>query len=91
MEKPNSDKEKQPGIIVPIEQISTEALEGLISEFVLREGTDYGAQEVSYEAKNRQIMNQLRAGHILIVYDPNEESCSILRKESLPKKILNNF
>ena len=34
---------------------------------------------------NKQIMNQLKAGHILIVYDPAEESCSILRKESLPK------
>ena len=72
-------------IVVPMDQISKEALEGLISEFILREGTDYGAQEVSFEKKYEQILRQLKAGHILIVYDPAEESCSILRKESLPK------
>lgn len=74
-------------IIVPMEQLSQEALDGLISEFILREGTDYGVQEVSYETKLSQIMRQLKAGHIYIVYDPAEESCSLLRKESLPIKI----
>ncbi len=73
-------------IIVPMEQLSADALEGLISEFILREGTDYGANEVSYESKQAQILRQLKAGHILIVYDPAEESCSILRKESLLTK-----
>ncbi len=73
-------------IIVPMEQLSDEALEGLISEFILREGTDYGAHEVSYETKHAQIVRQLKAGHILIVYDPAVESCSILRKEALSIK-----
>lgn len=85
MENELENKSEIKPIIVPIDQISLEALEGLISEFILREGTDYGAHEVSFEQKNKQIMNQLKAGHILIVYDPAEESCSILRKESLPK------
>lgn len=74
-------------IIVPMDQLSQEALEGLVSEFILREGTDYGAQEISYEAKQSQIMRQLKAGHILIVYDPAEESCSIVRKESIRTKL----
>lgn len=73
-------------IIVPMDQLSEQALEGLISEFILREGTDYGVQEVSYEAKQAQILRQLKAGHILIVYDPAEESCSIVRKESVSTK-----
>lgn len=85
MDSIDSHKEKAPGIIIPMEQLSQDALDGLVAEFILREGTDYGAQEVSFEQKNKQIMNQLKAGHILIVYDPNEESCSILRKESLRK------
>ena len=73
-------------IIVPMEQLSPEALDGLISEFILREGTDYGVQEVAYETKQSQILRQLKAGHILIVYDPAEESCSIVRKETIRTK-----
>lgn len=85
MENSDSCKEKPAGVIVPMEQISKDALKGLVSEFILREGTDYGVQEVSFEKKYEQVVRQLKAGHIFIVYDPVEESCSILRKEALPR------
>ena len=32
-------------VVVPLDKISDEALHGLINEFILREGTDYGARE----------------------------------------------
>ncbi|MBC7753099.1 MAG: YheU family protein, partial [Moraxellaceae bacterium] len=32
---------------VPIDQLSKDILQNLVEEFVLREGTDYGAQEIS--------------------------------------------
>lgn len=74
---------KHPGLIVPIEQISQEALNGLIEEFVLREGTDYGAQEYSLEQKNKQVIQQLKTGAALVVFNPVEDSCTIIRKEDL--------
>ena len=70
-------------IVVPTEKISDEALEGLISEFILREGTDYGSREFTLQEKHAQIRRQLTAGLVVIVFDPSEESASIVRKELL--------
>ena len=70
-------------IVVPTDKISIEALEGLISEFILREGTDYGSREFTLEEKHAQIHKQLASGLIVIVFDPAEESASIVRKELL--------
>lgn len=68
-------------IVVPIEKVSDEALEGLINEFILREGTDYGPREFTLEAKHQQLRKQLASGKIVIVFDPEEESASIVQKE----------
>ncbi len=70
-------------IVVPTEKISDDALTGLISEFILREGTDYGSREFTLEEKHAQIRKQLAAGLVVIVFDPKEESASIVRKELL--------
>ena len=39
---------------VPYDQLSPEALQGVIEEFVTRDGTDYGEIEVSLETKISQ-------------------------------------
>jgi len=38
-------------MIIPWQDIAPETLENLIREFVLREGTDYGAVEISLQNK----------------------------------------
>ncbi len=70
-------------VVIPHEKISEEALEGLINEFILREGTDYGQQEYSLEQKHEQIKKQLLSGKAIIVFDNQEESVSLIRKEQL--------
>ena len=70
-------------VVIPIEKVSEEALHGLINEFILREGTDYGQKEYSLEEKHSQIKKQLQAGKTIIVFDPAEESASLIRKEQL--------
>lgn len=74
-------------VIVPLEKLSDEALDGLINEFILREGTDYGKNEYSLEQKHEQVKKQLDTKHVLVVFDTKEESCSLVRKESLPKAL----
>lgn len=69
--------------MVPLEKISIEALGGLIDEFILREGTDYGTKEYSLEEKHTQVKKQLSSGSCLIVFDVEEQSASIIRKEQL--------
>ncbi len=77
--------EKQPGFVVPLEKVSEHALNALIQEFILREGTDYGVREYSLDEKNIQVLKQLQQGRVVIVFDPTDETCSLLRKEDLPK------
>jgi len=62
---------------IPHTALSQDALQALVEEFVLREGTDYGEFEVSLEQKTHQILRQLDRGDIVIVYDSDSESCTI--------------
>jgi uncharacterized protein YheU (UPF0270 family) len=66
---------------IPYDQLSPQALKGVIEEFVTRDGTDYGFHEVSTETKTGQVLNQLKAGSAVIVFDPESETCNILRAD----------
>ena len=48
-------------IKIPYDQLSPEALQGVVEEFVTRDGTDYGEHEVSLETKINQVLAQLKA------------------------------
>ena len=67
-------------MIIPVEQINTDTLGNLIEAFITREGTDYGANEVSLAEKVRQIKKQLRMGDIVVVFDAASESANIMSK-----------
>jgi uncharacterized protein len=67
-------------VIIPVEQINTDTLGNLIEAFITREGTDYGANEVSLAEKVRQIKKQLRMGDIVVVFDAASESANIMSK-----------
>ncbi|QXO17646.1 MULTISPECIES: YheU family protein [Vibrio] len=64
-------------MIVPWQQIDPDTLDSLIREFVLREGTDYGAQEVSLQDKVDQVRSQLQRGDAVIVYSELHETVDI--------------
>ena len=66
---------------IPYDQLSSEALAGLVEEFVTRESTDYGAVELSMETKLSQVYQQLKSGKAFIVFDEESETCNILSKE----------
>ncbi|MBC7458403.1 MAG: YheU family protein [Bdellovibrionaceae bacterium] len=63
---------------VPIDKLSPEIIQSLIEEFILREGTDYGAVEASLEKKKEQVSKQLENEDIKIVFDPNTESVTLM-------------
>lgn len=60
------------------EQLSEQALASLIESFVLREGTDYGLQEVSLEKKVLQVRQQLDRKEIVIMFDQTSETVNLL-------------
>jgi len=64
---------------IPWRSLSPEALKGVIEEFVSREGTEYGETEVSLEEKVQQVMWQLEKGDVMITFDDQEQTCSIVQ------------
>ncbi|EGA72307.1 hypothetical protein VISI1226_20235 [Vibrio sinaloensis DSM 21326] len=67
-------------MIVPWQQIAPETLDNLIREFVLREGTDYGAVEISLQSKVDQIRRQLESGDAVVVFSELHETVDIQLK-----------
>ena len=65
-------------MIIPHNQISADALQGLIEEYITREGTDYGAQEFSLAQKVQQLQQQIERGDVVVVFDVASESVSLL-------------
>jgi uncharacterized protein YheU (UPF0270 family) len=72
-------------ILIPIERLSVDALEGLIDEFVTREGTDYGLETHSFDSKRMAVRKQLESGDVVIVFDVESESCNLIRRIDLPR------
>ena len=70
-------------MIIPISEISTDALSNLIEGFVLREGTDYGDADCSLADKVEQVRAQLKSGEALLVYSELHETVNIIPKGQL--------
>ncbi len=83
------------GVELELDQLSAEALRGLVEEFVTREGTDYGGggkqadaagnrhdREWTLEEKVAQIIAQLERGEARIVFDVELGSASIISAEA---------
>jgi uncharacterized protein YheU (UPF0270 family) len=70
-------------VVVPVDRLSREALDGLIEEFVTRDGTDYGEQEDTLEDKKNAVIRQLERGEIVIVFDSESETANIVPKEAV--------
>jgi uncharacterized protein YheU (UPF0270 family) len=70
-------------MIVPWQQLSADALRGLIEEFVTRDGTDYGEVEVPLAQRVEQVMARLRRGEAQILFSESTGECSIVPSEQL--------
>ena len=63
--------------IIPVNRLSPDALQGVIEEFISREGTDYGEREVSPEASFRQVKHRLEEGLAVLIFDDETETTNI--------------
>ncbi|GAB6262685.1 YheU family protein [Photobacterium sp. CCB-ST2H9] len=70
-------------MIIPWQDIDAETLTNLIEHFVLREGTDYGEQELSLAQKVDKVRQQLAAGEAVIMYSELHETVDIKLRRSL--------
>ena len=67
-------------MIIPYNELSEDALQALIEDFVTRDGTDYGRDEISRQEKSEQLLASLKTGEMLISYNEETESCGLVRK-----------
>jgi len=68
-------------MIIPYAEISPEILDAILKEFVLREGTDYGLQDVALEDKIEQVKAQLVQGSAVIVFSELHQTVNIMPAE----------
>lgn len=65
-------------MIVPWQSLDPITLENLIESFVLREGTDYGEQELSLAEKVADVKRQLVQGDAVLVWSELHETVNIM-------------
>ena len=63
---------------IPLQQLSAEALMGVVDAFILREGTDYGTQEYTLEEKRQRVLRLLERGDAQIHFYPEKEHIDIV-------------
>jgi uncharacterized protein YheU (UPF0270 family) len=66
------------GVEILPELLQPDTFEEMIKEFILREGTDYGNEEVSLAKKIEQVKRQFEKNDLKIVFDLVTETCSII-------------
>jgi uncharacterized protein len=82
------DHEHNGGVIkVPREALSSEALAGVIDEFVTREGTDYGHVDHTLDQKRAQVQRQLERGEVVITFDPRTGTTTLVPQHVLEARV----
>ena len=62
---------------IPVNRLSPESLQGVIEEFISRNGTDYGEVEASADTKFRQVKQKLETGSAVLIFDDETETTNI--------------
>jgi hypothetical protein len=70
-------------IIIPHDQLQPDTLQAMIEEFVTRDGAVHGHTDTPLNEMMEAIRRQLASGEVVIVFDEEEETCTIVRKEQM--------
>ena len=65
-------------IEIPWDQLAADTLHALVEEFVTRDGTDYGVEEVALSRKVEQVTRGIKSKEYVIVYDQELDSVHIV-------------
>lgn len=69
-------------IEIPWDALASDTLQGLVEEFVTREGTDYGDVVLSLDSKVSQVVAGLKDKRYVIIFDQEMQTCHITDKPS---------
>lgn len=68
-------------MIIPWQDLEEETLRNIAESFILREGTDYGLEELSLDQKTQNLLNLIRNGSAVIVWSELHETIDIKNKK----------
>lgn len=74
-------------MLIPHEQLSSHALEGLIEDFVTRDGTDNG-DDTPFATRIERVRRALEKGQAVILFDPPSGQCQLCLRHQVPKEWL---
>ena len=74
------------GVVIPYTKLAPDIRQAVIEEFVTREGTDYGLHEHSLAEKHAAVVKQLERGEVVIIFDPETESVTLVPFDELPSE-----
>ncbi|HDR1021767.1 TPA: YheU family protein [Pasteurella multocida] len=72
-------------MLIPWQELKSETLDNIIESFILREGTDYGLEELSLEQKKQNLRLKIQQGSAVIVWSELHESIDIKDKTDFLK------
>ncbi len=72
-------------LLIDYTQLSKEALQGLMDAFILREGTDYGFEEISHADKVNNLYKQIVAKKVVITFDEDTHETNLLTQQQFKK------
>ena len=67
-------------MIIPWQALKTETLDNIVESFILREGTEYGSEELSLAQKKQTLLAKIRGGSVVIVWSELHESIDLKDK-----------
>lgn len=67
-------------MIIPWQSLEKDTLRNIAESFILREGTDYGMEELSLAEKTENLLVQIYAGSAVIVWSELHETIDIKNK-----------
>ena len=82
------EADEAPPIRVRPDDLASDTLRAVIESFVLREGTDYGLEETSLDAKVAQVLAQVRRGDAHVVFDAATDSVTIVVTRALDHRVI---
>ncbi|EIJ71866.1 YheU family protein [Pasteurella bettyae] len=64
-------------MIIPWQELEKETLINIVESFILREGTDYGMEELSLAEKTENLLSQIRSGNVAIFWSELHQTIDI--------------
>ena len=69
--------------LIPYESLTHETLITIVDDVVSRDGTDYGAYDLSESQKRQQALAALENGQAVLLFDTTSETIKMVPKDTL--------